>query len=107
MVGGPRPDATPWDQSAQGGDCCSRVCEPLEFLAAPGELIHHDDTAVRMVTRSTENQQRRAHAAAQGFSRAQERTGMCTTAVVIRGGAQMRCLSDCGRSQAGDNRAAL
>jgi hypothetical protein len=36
-------------------------------LAAQGELIHQDDTSVRILTLMQENQQIRAQAAAQGL----------------------------------------
>jgi hypothetical protein len=107
MLGVPMPDATQGDQSEQVGDCCSRVFEHLAFLAAQGELIHQDDTSVRMVTLIKENQQMRAQVAAQGFSRAKERPGMFPTALVMRGGEPMICLYYCGRSHAGENLAAL
>ena len=107
MLGVPMPDATQWDQIEQVGDCCYRVFEHLEFLAAQGELIHQDDTSVRIVTLIKENQQIRAQAAAQGLSRAKERTGMFTTALVIRVGERLLCLYYCGRSHAGENLAAL
>ena len=107
MLGVPMPDATQGDQIERVGDCCERVFAHLAFLAAQGELIHQDDTSVRIVTLRKENQQIRAQAAAQGFSRAKERTGMCPTALVIRVGERMICLYDCGRSHAGENLAAL
>ncbi len=107
LLGVPRPDATQWDQSEQGGDCGSVVCALLETLAAQGELIHQDDTAVRMVTLIKANQQMRAQAAAQGFARPQERTGMFTTALVVKRGERLLCLSSAGRAHAGENLAAL
>src|SRR5216683_858328 len=82
MLGVPIPDATQWDQIEKVGDCCYVVFELLETLAAQGELIHQDDTSVRIVTLIKENQQIRAQAAAQGFSRPKERTGMFTTALL-------------------------
>jgi hypothetical protein len=42
-----------------------------------------------------------------GFSRSQERTGMCTTALVVKVGERTRCLYDGGRAHAGENLAAL
>src|SRR5215510_10498321 len=48
MGGGPMPDATPWEQSAQGGDGSDVVFAYRETLAAPGALIAQDDTTVRM-----------------------------------------------------------
>lgn len=107
MLGVPMPDATQWEQIEKVGDCCYRVFEHLEFLAAQGELIHQDDTSVRIMTLIKENQQIRAQTAAQGLSRAKERTGMFTTALVIRVGQRLICLYYCGRSHAGENLAAL
>ena len=71
MLGVPMPDATQWDQIERVADCCYVVFELLETLAAQGELIHQDDTSVRILTLMKENQQIRAQAAAQGLSRAQ------------------------------------
>jgi len=48
----------------------------LERLAAQGERISQDDTAVRMLSLIGENLTRRAQAEAMGFSRPQERTGL-------------------------------
>jgi Fe-S-cluster containining protein len=83
------------------------VFELLETVAAQGELIHQDDTSVRMVTLMKDNQRMRAHAAAQGFSRPKERTGMCTTALVLRVGERWICLYSSGRAHAGEHVAAL
>jgi transposase len=107
MLGVPIPDATQWDQIERVGDCCYVVFEYLELLAAQGELIHQDDTSVRIVTLIKANQAMRAQAAAQGFSRPKERTGMFTTALVIRVGERLICLYYSGRAHAGDNLAAL
>jgi hypothetical protein len=107
MLGAPMPDATQWDQIEKVADCCYMVFELLETLAAQGELIHQDDTAVRILTLIQENQQLRAQAAAQGLSRPKERTGMFTTALVIRVGERLICLYYSGRAHAGENLAAL
>jgi hypothetical protein len=107
MLGVPIPDATQWDQIERVGDCCYVVFEYLELLAAQGELIHQDDTSVRIVTLIKANQAMRAQAAAQGVSRPKERTGMFTTALVIRVGERLICLYYSGRAHAGDNLAAL
>ncbi len=107
MLGVPMPDATQWDQIEKVGDCCYVVFELLETLAAQGELIHQDDTSVRILTLIKENQQIRAHAAAQGLSRPTERTGMFTTALVIKVGERLICLYYSGRAHAGENLAAL
>jgi len=81
MLGVPVPDSTQWDQIEKVGDCCYVVFEYLESVAAQGELIYQDDTTVRILSLFKENQQLRAQAAAQGLSRAKERTGMFTTAL--------------------------
>jgi transposase len=86
MLGVPMPDATQWDQIEKVADCCYVVFELLETLAAQGELIHQDDTTVRILSLFKANQQIRADALAQGLSRPKERTGMFTTALVIRVG---------------------
>ncbi len=107
MLGVPMPDATQWDQIEKVGDCCYVVFALLETLAAQGELIHQDDTSVRILTLIKENQQIRAHAAAQGFSRPKERTGMFTTALVVKVGERLICLYYSGRAHAGENLATL
>jgi hypothetical protein len=107
MLGVPMPDATQWDQIEKVADCCYVVFELLETLAAQGELIHQDDTTVRILSLFKANQQIRADALAQGLSRPKERTGMFTTALVIRVGEQLICLYYSGRAHAGENLAAL
>jgi transposase len=107
MLGVPVPDSTQWDQIEKVGDCCYVVFEYLEFLAAQGELIHQDDTSVRIVTLIKENQAIHAQAAAQGLSRPKERTGMFTTALVVKVGERTICLYYSGRRHAGENLEAL
>ncbi len=107
MLGVPMPDATQWDQIERVADCCYLIFRLLETLAAQGDLIHQDDTSVRILTLMKDNQRIRAEAAAQGLSRPKERTGMFTTALVIRVGEQTICLYYSGRSHAGENLAAL
>jgi transposase len=107
MQGAPVADATQWDQIEAVGRCCYGVFGYLETLAAQGELIHQDDTTVRILTLMQENAQIRARAAAQGLSRATERTGMFTTALVVRVGERLIALYYSGRSHAGENLAAL
>jgi len=107
MQGVPVADATQWEQIEGVARCGYGVFGYLETLAAQGELIHQDDTRVRLLTLMKENEQRRARAAAQGLSRATERTGMFTTALGVRVGEQLIALSYSGRSHAGENLAAL
>jgi hypothetical protein len=107
MQGVPVADATQWEQIEAVARCGYGVFGHLETVAAQGELIHQDDTTVRILTLMQENAQIRARAAAQGLSRATERTGMFTTALVVRLGEQLIALYYSGRSHAGENLAAL
>jgi transposase len=107
MLGVPMPDATQWDQIERVGDCCYVVFEYLESVAAQGEVMYQDDTSVRILSLFKENQQIRAEAAALGLSRPKERTGMFTTALVIRVGDRLIGLYYSGRAHAGENLAAL
>lgn len=107
MLGVPVPDATQWDLIEQVGDCGYVVFERLERLAAQGELIYQDDTSVRVLTLLKANQEIHAQAEALGLSRAKERTGMYTTALVVKVGEQTICLYYSGRAHAGENLAAL
>jgi len=107
MQGVPVPDATQWDQIEKVGDCSYVVFEYLETLAAQGELIYQDDTSVRILTLIKENQAIQAQAEVLGLSRAKERTGMFTTALVVKVGERTICLYYCGRAHAGENLAAL
>jgi len=86
MLGGPVPAATQWDQIEQGGDCAYRVVEQLEQVAAQGELILHDDPAVRILAFMQANRARLATAQPPGVSPPHERTGMHTTALVVQVG---------------------
>lgn len=103
MLGVPVPDATQWDQIEQVGDCCYKVFAYLERLAAQGELVHQDDTSVRILSLMAENLTIRAHAEALGLSRPTERTGMFTTALVVKVGERTICLYYSGRDHAGEN----
>ena len=107
MVGVPVSDATQWDQIERVADCGYPVFEQLQTLAAQGEVIYQDDTSVRLLSLLGENLQMRAHAEALGLSRPTERTGMYTTALVVKVGEQTICLYYSGRSHAGENLKAL
>jgi transposase len=107
MLGVPMPDATQWDQIERVADCAYKVFAYLEFLAAQGEVIYQDDTAVRILALLVENRHLQAHAAALGLARSPERTGMYTTALVVKVGERTICLYYSGRAHAGENLKAL
>jgi hypothetical protein len=103
MLGVPVPDATQWDQLEVVGDCAYKVFEQMEQAAAQGELIFHDDTAVRILALMQENRDRLAAAQAQGVSTPNERTGMHTTALVVKVGEHTAILYYSSRRHAGEN----
>jgi transposase len=103
MLGVPVPDATQWDQIEAVGDCAYKVFAHMEREAAQGELIFHDDTAVRILALIKENRARLAAAQAQGVSTPTERTGMHTTALVVKVGEHTAILYYSSRRHAGEN----
>lgn len=107
LVGMPLPDATQWDQIEQVANCAYVVFAHLERLAAQGELIYQDDTSVRILSLINENLQRQAAAEARGLLQPTERTGMHTTALVVKVGERTIILYYSGRNHAGENLQAL
>ena len=103
MLGVPVPDATQWDQIEQVGDCAYVVFAQMEQVAAQGELIFQDDTAVRILSLLQEKSEIAAAAQAQGLSTAKARTGMHTTALVVQVGEHTAMLYYSGRRHAGEN----
>jgi hypothetical protein len=103
LVGVPVPDATQWDQGEIVGDCSHPIFKYLEKLAAQGEVIFQDDTPQRVLALIEENQQATARAQAQGKAKADERTGMQTTALIVQVGEHRICLYYTGRRHAGEN----
>lgn len=103
MLGVPVPDATQWDQIEKVGDCSYVVFEQMEKAAAQGELIFQDDTAVRILSLMQENVEIVSAAQAQGLSTRKERTGMHTTALVVKVGEHTAILYYSSRRHAGEN----
>src|SRR5712691_11952014 len=103
MLGVPVPDATQWDEIEKVGDCAYVVFEQMEQVAAQGELIFQDDTAVRILSLMQENIAMLSAAQAQGLSTAKERTGMHTTALVVKVGEHTAMLYYSSRRHAGEN----
>jgi hypothetical protein len=103
MLGVPVPDATQWDAIEVVGDCAYKVFAQMEREAAQGELIFQDDTAVRILALIKENSAILAAAQAQGVSSPTERTGMHTTALVVKVGEHTAILYYSSRRHAGEN----
>ena len=107
MLGVPVPDATQWDEIEKVGDCAYVVFAQMEQMAAQGELIWQDDTAVRILSLMQENLELIAAAQAHGLSMPKERTGMHTTALVVKVGEHTAILYYSSRRHAGENLQAL
>jgi len=103
MLGVPVPDATQWDQIEVVGDCAYKVFEQMEQVAAQGELIFQDDTAVRILALLKENRALLAAAQAHGVAAPPERTGMHTTALAVQVGEHTAILYYSSRRHAGEN----
>ena len=102
-LGVPVPEATQWEQIEAVGDGASKVLAPREHEAAQGALILHDDTAGRLLALRQENRALVAAAQAHGLSTPQDRTGMHTTALVVKVGEHTAILYDSSRRHAGEN----
>jgi hypothetical protein len=103
-VGVPVPDATQWDQVEHVADCAYLVFEYLVYLAAQGHLIYQDDTPVRILSLIKENLQwQHAQEHPPETSASSERTGMQSTALVVKVGEHTICLYFSGRDHAGEN----
>jgi hypothetical protein len=103
MLGVPVPDATQWDQIEVVGNCAYKVFAQMEREAAQGELIFQDDTAARILSLIKENRDLVAAAHAQGLSTTNARTGMHTTALVVKVGEHTAILYYSSRRHAGEN----
>lgn len=103
MLGVPVADATQWDQIEKVGDCAYVVFAQMERVAAQGELVFQDDTAVRIVSLMQEHLEMVAAAQAQGVSQPKERTGMHTTALVVKVAEHTALLYYSSRRHAGEN----
>lgn len=97
MVGVPLPDATQWQLIKELADDITPIYERLLYLAAQGELIHHDDTSVRILSLMRENKDLPKSA----------RRGMYTTGIVSKVGLFMIYLFISGRCHSGENMSKL
>lgn len=108
LVGVPVPDATQWDQVEHVADCAYMVFEYLVYLAAQGQLIYQDDTPVRILSLIQENAQlQQRQESTRHDTESSERTGMQSTALVVKADGHTICLYFSGRNHAGENLRAL
>ena len=93
------PAATQWELMAQAGQVLQPVHEALRTLAAQGQVIHNDDTPMRVQSLT------KAAAAADGPG--PERTGIFTTGLVAQVADHTIALFVTGHRHAGENLDAL
>jgi hypothetical protein len=93
LLGVPLADATLWEQAEKVGDALYPVYKELIHLAAQGEIIHNDDTTVRILSLMKENEENPKI----------ERKGMYTTGIVSFTCNQRIVLFFSGRPHAGEN----
>jgi transposase len=100
-AGIPLPAATQWDLVKQGADKCAPAHQELIRQAAQGELLHNDDTGMRVLDLT--QQARQEVLAAAGSKDADERTGTFTSGIVSVGGNHKIALFFTGPKHAGEN----
>lgn len=93
-LGVPLPAQTQWDVVREGAKDLLPVYEELIRQAAQGEVLHNDDTPMRIISHLKENEERRKE---------KERTGTFTTGIVAQSGGHRIALFFTGREHAGEN----
>jgi len=93
-LGIPLPAATQWEVVRDGAKDLKPAYEELVRQAAQGELLHNDDTPMKILEHLQENEQRRKEG---------ERTGTFTTGIVAQAGEHRIALFFTGRKHAGEN----
>jgi hypothetical protein len=93
MLGIPLPDATQWDLIEQVANAVYPVIRALEEVAASGEVIHNDDTSVKIVEIIRANKR----------DPTRKRKGMFTSTIFARAGPYEIVLYYSGAKHAGEN----
>jgi transposase len=99
--GVPLSQGTLWDRVLSVAEAARPVAEHLAALAARADLIHCDDTPVRILTLMAENKRRREEGG--GTPNKGERVAMQTTAMLALTGGHWIVLYRSGREHAGEN----
>jgi transposase len=97
-MGIPLPAATQWELVRDGAKLLAPVHEELIREAAHGEVIHNDDTAMKVLELTAEQR-----AAAIGDEEADERTGVFTSGIVSTTDGHRIALFFTGAKHAGEN----
>lgn len=93
-LGIPLPAATQWEVVRDGAKELKPAYEELVREAAQGEVLHNDDTPMKILEHLKENEERKKE---------KERTGTFTTGVVALAGEHRIALFFTGRKHAGEN----
>jgi transposase len=93
-LGVPLPAQTQWEIVRDGAKELRPAFEELIRQAAQGEVIHNDDTPMKILDHLKENEERRKE---------KERTGTFTTGIVAQAGEHRIALFFTGRKHAGEN----
>jgi hypothetical protein len=89
----PLPDSTQWDLIEQVADSVYPVIRELESLSSQGEIVHSDDTPVRIMEVIKANK----------ADPTRQRTGMFTSGIVSKVGSREIALYYSGTQHAGEN----
>jgi transposase len=97
MLDVPLKDATQWDLEEQFADKIHPVFTHLKWLAGQGEIVHSDDTDVKILSLTKENK----------TLEDKERRGMFTTGILSEYQGYKICLYLSGRNHCGENMAEI
>jgi transposase len=97
-MGIPLPAATQWELVRDGAKLLAPAHEELIHEAARGEVLHNDDTAMKVLELTAEQR-----AAALGSDEAHERTGVFTSGIVATAEGHRIALFFTGARHAGEN----
>lgn len=97
-MGIPLPAATQWELVSDGAELMVPAHEELIHQAAHGEVLHNDDTAMKVLELTAEQR-----AAAIGNDAAEERTGVFTSGIVATAEGHRIALFFTGAKHAGEN----
>ncbi len=93
-LGVPLPAATQWEIVREAAGDLAAAYEELVRQAAQGEVLHNDDTPMRILEHLAQNEERKKEG---------ERTGTFTTGIVAQAGERRMALFYTGREHAGEN----
>lgn len=101
-LGMPLPSSTQWDIVAEASSLIQPAYDELIRQAAQGQVLHNDDTTVKILELMGERA-KAAPATAQDASDQPDRTGLFTTGVVATSEGRRIALFFSGRKHAGEN----